>query len=416
MSLYSACVATLYLAAYPWLARRYREGFDERRGLYGDLSFLSGRRPLWVHAVSVGEVQSALPLLRTARRAVGDTPLLLSTVTTTGRRMGMRLLDGVVDGQVYYPWDVPWIVDRALDALDPLLYAAVETEIWPGLLAALKRRSVPAFLVNGRLSEGSFRRMSRWPSFWRKAYGLFEAVLVRADDDMERFLRLGVAPDRLHLVGDFKVDALLDRHDRADLSDLRRELAGEGPLFVAGSTHEGEEEVVVEAFRLLRQTVPRARLVVVPRHPERAPAVRALCGKGFSSFLMSQRGAGWDILVVDQVGVLFDLYGLASGAFVGGSLVPRGGQNLLEPACWALPVAHGPHMEDFAVAARDLARFDVARTVTDPVQLARFWRDCLDGDLAAEASAGSKGYFAARGGAASRAWTQMEPYLSQNRR
>ena len=415
MRLYSALVAALYLAARPWLAHRYREGFDERRGLYGDLSFLAGRRPLWVHSVSVGEVQSALPLLRVARRSLDETPLLLSTVTATGREMARHLLEGVIDGHVYYPWDAPWIVDRALDGLDPALYVAVETEIWPGLLAELKRRHVPAFLVNGRLSEGSHRRMARLPAFWRRAYGLFEKILVRADDDMERFLSLGLAADRLHLVGDLKVDALVDRHDRADLAGLREALGG-GPLFVAGSTHEGEEAIVVEAFGLLRRSVPEARLVLVPRHPERASALRSLCGGTLRPCLMSQREAGWDILVVDQVGFLFELYGIASGAFIGGSLVDRGGQNLLEPACWALPLAHGPHMEDFSVAARDLARLGVARTVTDGAQLAQFWLDCLRGPLAEEARAGSRRYFAVQGGAASRAWAEIEPYLSHNRR
>ncbi len=416
MRLYPALLATFYLAAYPWLARRYREGFDERRGIYDKLTIPEGRRPLWVHAVSVGEVQSASPLLRLARETAGDMPLLLSTVTATGRQMADRILDGVTDGHVYYPWDVSWIVRRALEALRPRCYVAVETEIWPGLLEALGRRDVPAFLVNGRLSEHSFRRMSRWPSFWREAYGFFERILVRADDDMERFLALGIAPEKLHLTGDLKIDALLHRHRRADLTRVRQVTAGEGPLFVAGSTHEGEEAIVLEAFRRLRLIAPSARLAVVPRHPERASSVLSLCREAFPSSLLSQRRAGWDILIVDQVGLLFELYGVAVSAFVGGSLVPRGGQNLLEPACWGLPLSHGPHMEDFALSARDLARAGVAHVVEDAAEMARFWMRSLDDAFQSRAAEGAGAFFEAQGGAASRVWSFMEPYLNQNRR
>jgi 3-deoxy-D-manno-octulosonic-acid transferase len=416
MRLYPALLSALYLAAYPWLARRYREGFDERRGLYGPSFPRDLQRPLWVHAVSVGEVQSASPLLRVIRGDEPERGLLLSTVTVTGRQMARRLLEEIIDGHVYYPWDVPWIVRRALERIDPGLYCAVETEIWPGLLEELRRRRVPAFLVNGRLSDRSFRRMSRWPAFWRRAYGLFEKILVRADDDLDRFRSLGIAADKLELIGDLKIDALLDRHRNVSLGPVRELLCGKGPLFVAGSTHEGEESIVIEAFSLLRREIPTARLVLAPRHPERAPALMERIGEApFSSCLLSQRRAGWDILVVDQVGLLFELYGLAESAFVGGSLVPRGGQNLLEPACWNLPLCHGPHMEDFSLAAADLKEVGVARTVVDGPSLARFWKDSLDGNLRRSVAKRAQAFFDTRGGAASRAWRFMKPYL-ENRR
>lgn len=414
--LYGGLLSLAYPVLYPYLAKRYRMGFDERRGIY-DSPFQSTERPLWLHAVSVGEVQSAAPFLRRARRAGCESPVVLSTVTPTGREMAFRLAGDLFQRHVYYPWDVPHIVERALDAVRPGAYMAFETEIWPGFLKSLKRRGIPAVLVNARFSERSFVRCRKWPSIWRRAYDLFGLILVRAEDDMERFLTLGLPEEKLVLVGDCKVDALLDRRDGADLSPYESLRRAGAPLFLAGSTHEGEEIPVLQAFAQVRRSCPEARLILAPRHPERASEVLGQAeNAGFSTGLFSGKPQDWSILVVDRVGVLFDLYGIADGAFVGGSFAPRGGQNILEPACWGVPLQHGPHMEDFAKADGELIELGAAHVVQDSPELAAKWLECLKPETRQRAVQAGRDYFSRRGGASSLAWSLAEKHIEDHTR
>lgn len=412
--LYGGLLSLAYLALFPYLARRYRTGFGQRRGLYSPQvrDGLEGGSPLWVHAVSVGEVQSAAPFIRRARESGFVDPIVLSTITPTGREMAFRLLKGLFDEHIYYPWDVPWIVDRALNAVRPRAYVALETEVWPGFLKGLKKRNIPSFLVNARFSERSYERCRKYPSLWKKAYDFFELILVRAEDDLERFRFLGMPDEKLVLTGDCKVDALLDRRDKADLEVYKALRGGGRPLFLAGSTHEGEETIVLQAFKKLREQHPGARLVLAPRHPERAGAVLDEAKAGdVPCRLFSGSGTNWSILVVDRVGVLFDLYGVSDGAFVGGSLVPRGGQNVLEPACWGVPFQHGPHMEDFALAASELRELGAGRIVMGAQELARCWLECLQPEPRHAAKIASADYFSRRGGASMRAWSLVEKHI-----
>ncbi len=417
--LYGGLLSLVYPILYPYLAKRYRIGFDERRGIYDPaaLASFAEARPLWLHAVSVGEVQSAAPFVRRARRSGCDIPMVLSTVTPTGRAMAYRIMEGLFQRHIYYPWDVPHLVRRALEAVRPRAYMAFETEIWPEFLKALRRRHVPAILVNARLSERSFKRCRKWPSFWRRIYELFELILVRAHDDMDRFRALGLNEEKLVFVGDCKVDALKDRRDVADLSPYRHWKEGNRPLFLAGSTHEGEEGVVLAAFARLREQHPGARLVIAPRHPERAFSVlQEVRENGFSCGCLSESPSDWSILVVDRVGVLFNLYGVADGAFVGGSLVPRGGQNILEPACWGVPVQHGPHMEDFALADGELLQLGAASVVRDEVELAGRWLESLRPEVRQRAQKAGGVYFSRWGGASSLAWSLAEKHIEDHTR
>lgn len=417
--LYDGLLSLAYLALFPYLARRYRTGFDQRRGLYSAevRDRIGERAPLWVHAVSVGEVQSAAPFVRRAREAGYADPVVLSTITPTGREMAFRLLDGLFQEHIYYPWDVPWIVKRALDSLSPRAYVAFETEVWPGFLRGLRRRGIPAVLVNARFSERSYERCRKFPGLWKKAYDLFGLILVRAEDDMERFRSLGLPGEKLVFVGDCKVDALLDRRDGADLGKYENWKRGGRSLFLAGSTHEGEEGLVLQAFRKVRERHPQARLVLAPRHPERAEVLLELArAEGVPCGTFSEQEENWSILVVDRVGVLFDLYGVSDGAFVGGSLVPKGGQNVLEPACWGVPFQHGPHMEDFALAVSELRELGAARLVRDERELAGSWLECLRPGPGQAAKKASADYFSRRRGASTRAWSLVEKYINDHTR
>ncbi|MDR1048865.1 MAG: hypothetical protein LBL51_03840, partial [Synergistaceae bacterium] len=292
-----------------WLRKKYKTGLEQR---VGNISGVP-KGALWVHAVSVGEVQSALPLVGEAEKRL---PCVLSTVTATGRGMAERLMPGTP--MIYNPWDVPRFVSRALDALSPRAYAAMETERWPALLAELRARGIPAFLVNGRLSEGSARRLSGQRAFWRGVLCCFEKLLVRFESDRERFLGLGVPEGKIAVTGDCKVDAMFARKAGTDAGKWSRLRRGNAPLFLAGSTHPGEDEIVLEAFRRVRERHPRVRLVVAPRHPERAASVAELARSGLARSRvspLSDAAGDWDVSVVDRVGVLFELYPAADAAF-----------------------------------------------------------------------------------------------------
>ena len=367
--------------------------------------------PVWVHAVSVGEVQAAFPLILRARKCKYSAPIFISTVTCTGKRMAQKLLSDLVDGHFYYPWDVPWVIRRSLDILNPKAYISLETEIWPYLLHELKKREIPSFLVNGRFSERSFKKACRSLEFWKETLECFSGILVKSSDDAEKLYFLGVNPDKVKIIGDVKIDALLLRQNKVNREKLRARLQikkGE-PCFIAGSTHGGEETVVLEAFELVKGKVPLAKLVLVPRHPERAREVCSLAGQKHEVSLVSEIKQGWDVLVVDEVGLLFELYSLATGAFVGGSLIPKGGQNVLEPACFGVPIAFGPYMEDFSLPATELQRLGVAKVVENGQDLANVWLGALN--IKAELKKKAVEYVKRLGGASKLAWNEVASCL-----
>lgn len=392
-----------------WLRRKYDVGLDERMGRFEGVP----QGGVWVHAVSVGEVQSASSLVR-AMKQDSPLPCLLSTVTRTGREMAEQLIGGAADRMVYSPWDVPRFVRSALDAARPKAYVAMETERWPEMLSELKARGIPAFLANGRLSERSFRKLRRQAPFWRGVLSCFERILVRFDEDREHFLApaLGVPAERIVVTGDCKVDALMNRKAKADASRWAHLRRGDAPLFVAGSTHEGEDDIVIAAFRRLRRSHPGARLVIVPRHPERAlfAVAAALPYPELRADLLSRLPDDWDVAVADRIGLLFDLYAAADAAFVGGSLVQKGGQNPLEPALLEVPTMHGPDMADFPDTER-MDRMGAAQRVRSANELASAWERALAPAERERVRRACRGYFETLGGAAERTWSVIKTYV-----
>lgn len=431
MSVPFAVYGFLAEALFPLFRERLRRkngvGFDERCGVYdaGKREALTRmqKRRLWLHAVSVGEVQAAAPIVEVGARSGLEGALLLSTVTVTGRRHAEALMKDRVFSYVYAPWDVPSIVRRACGTLAPSLYATVETEIWPNLLRELKSRGVHTCLLNARVSDRVWSRSRAVHGLARLGYDLFDGILARGEEDARRLCMMGLREEKIHVVGDCKVDAIVARRAEADvrLPSLKKRLMLDeaSPLFVAGSTHEGEEAVVLEAFSRLVSlggVLAGARLVVAPRHPERAEAVAARSAKYGRTVLFSRLGdlkgeeTAPSIVVVDEIGVLFDLYGLAMSAFVGGSLVPRGGQNILEPAIWGIPVLHGPYMDDFAEPAARLDEDGRAYPIVSAEELAVLWRRAFEGTLSG-GRAPERGYFSERSGAAERTWAYLQRHL-----
>lgn len=370
---------------------------------------------MWVHAVSVGEVQAAVPFIKAARADGYRGPFVLSTTTQTGKAMAERLGGGLFDLHVYYPWDKRKFVARSLDSLRPALFITAETELWPNMLWECRKRAIPAFLINGRISDRTWGRIGDGLAKYAAAgvYSLFTELYLRDEEDARRLSAIGVEEKKLHVLGDSKIDALLARKNIAARDGWRERFgAPNRPIFIAGSTHTGEDEKVLSAFDLLRENNPEARLIIAPRHPERADAVAALVPEKYITMRLSALADGWDVLIIDKIGVLFDLYGAAYSAFVGGSFADKGGQNILEPFSWGVPVQYGPHMEDFAQASRAFIAMGAAAQVADERELAGVWSR-----LAAESGAGekwqrlSRAYFEKSCGASLRTWKMIKKYL-----
>lgn len=414
--LYSTAIDIFFSAEKKKLMAKYTEGNEERQGIIPDskLALLNGEAPIWVHAVSVGEVQAAVPFLRAARKDGWTGPLVLSTTTQTGKAMAGRL-GAPCNFHIYYPWDKKPFVEKALDSLRPACFITAETELWPNMLFECQERNIPAFLINGRISDRTWERINRplARGAAKAVFSLFREIFLRDEEDAMRLTVTGLERAKLHVMGDCKIDALLERKNTATQESWRRKLGPGGPIFIAGSTHTGEDEKVLAAFSLLRQKCPAARLIIVPRHPERAAAVAALVPEGFRSVLLSEYKEGWDVLTADRIGVLFDLYGASDCAFVGGSFADKGGQNILEPFSWGVPVQYGPHMEDFARASRAFIELGAATQVKDEKELAAVWAAIAeDKEGPARWQELSKKYFEKTAGAADKTWYKIKEYMT----
>ena len=407
MCLYRSCINTFFaLGGMRFLKRKYSD-IPERTGQVPDVP----KGSLWIHAVSVGEVQSASSLIRRIKNR-STYHCILSTVTPTGRDMAYNLLGNLADKIIYSPFDAKKYVSHALEAIKPAAYIAMETELWPEMLSQLKRRNIPTFLANGRISDKSFYRMRRTKYFWRGLFECIDKFMVRFESDREKFLALGVPEEKIIITGDCKVDALLDRRKNTSPEKWLWLKPGDSPLIVAGSTHPGEDDIVISAFRLLRNDYPDARLVIVPRHPDRAlmTIASALPYTDIHAELLShidRDNLSANIVVVDRIGVLFELYAACDAVFVGGSLVDKGGQNPFEPALFGVPAIHGPSMSDFPDTPR-MDAMGAAMNVNSASELARVWRDMLQPSARKQALKDCNAYFATLGGASERTWTEIE--------
>jgi len=355
-----------------YLGRRARRGKEDPERRAERLGHAALARPagplLWIHAASVGESLAVLPLLRALRRREPGLALLMTSGTVTSARLlAERLPPGAV--HQFVPVDLPGAVTRFLDHWRPNLALFVESELWPTTLRQLRRRGVPVALVNGRMSARSFARWSRLPALSRALLGCLDLVLAESEASAERFRRLGA--DRVEATGNLKLAAAeLPGEDPA----LSAAIAGR-PCWIAASTHPGEEGLVLDADARLAASHPNLLTILCPRHPERGEALAAeVQARGLPlarRSLAQLPGPAHRIYLADTMGELGPLYRVSQVAFVGGSLVPKGGQNLLEPARLGLPVLAGPHTENQAEAAERLERAGALLRVADSESLAR---------------------------------------------
>ncbi len=395
-SLIAYALAPAYCAALLWRGLRERGywlRFGERFGLgpaLGDLgesrdsgesgdSSDSGESPdsgegsLWVHAASVGEVQAGAPLVIALRRRVPDAPFVLTTSTPAGAARARALLVKERVDVRYVPLDLPGCVRRFFRRVRPRLALVLETELWPNLYRECGRRGVPLVLASARISERSMRRYTMLRGVFRRTLSQCALIAAQTEADAGRFRALGAMPGALRVIGNIKFDFELPGETREKGRALRERHAAGRPLWVAGSTHDGEEQAALEAHELARKAHRGALLVIAPRHPPRFAEVGSRLEARGVRLARRSRGetcdAQTEVLLLDTLGELLDFYAAADVVFVGGSLVPAGGHNLLEPAALGRPILTGPHQSSAAEVARLLTERGALQIVHDAREL-----------------------------------------------
>ncbi len=388
---YSIALSLLFLALLPYFlyqaARygKYAGSLRERLGFLPPSVKNDGRPTIWLHAVSVGELIAARPLISGLKRDLPDHRIVISTTTLTGQRLARASRSSDFEGVFYFPFDWSLVVRRALDHVRPDVVVIVETELWPNFLRQCRLSGVPTVVASGRLSQRSFARYTIVRGFISRVMGDISMLVMQSEEDAERARLLGAKPDRIRVCGNIKYDVGVSAQQSAPPGqDIGRRLAlsAHSHLIVAGSTAEGEEEIVLEALRIVRRTqgLEDTRLVIAPRHPERFDEVADLIVRlGFKLGRRSEVPASehdnpisalppslpsgeerpanphppTEVILLDSIGELADVYRHATVVFVGGSLVPRGGHNIIEPAAYAKPIVVGPNMDNFRQVVSD---------------------------------------------------------------
>jgi 3-deoxy-D-manno-octulosonic-acid transferase len=381
------------LARLAWRGLR-APGYWQRWGeRFGFIPVHEGPAPIWVHAVSVGEVQAAVPLLRALLKRYPEVPVLVTTTTPTGSEQLRSLFESRVS-HVYMPYDLPGAVARFLGRAQPRLALIMETEIWPNLYHACARRNVPVLLINARLSARSANGYRRVRGLTAATLACLRGIAAQSRADADRLIGLGAAPERVRVTGSIKFDMKVPASLTEQAAVLRRDWGMQRPVWIAASTHDGEDELILEAHRQIRARFPSALLVLVPRHPERFARVAAQCREqGWATVLRSEQvptPADAAVFVGDSMGELLLFFGAADVAFIGGSLIQHGGHNPLEASMQRVPVLFGPHMFNFEQIAQLLLEAGAAREVGDSGQLADSVMQWL-ADTAARNTAGERG-------------------------
>lgn len=378
-------LAPLIILRLVWRGRKspgYRKRWLER---FAYFSFYSTKPTLWIHAVSVGEVLAAVPLVKLLSQQLPDYQLVVTSTTPTGSERVMANLPSSVF-HIYSPYDLSGTVQRFLKKIKPKLLILMETELWPNLLHYCHEAKLPILLLNARLSPRSLKGYARLPSLVQPMMDELSLIAAQSFEDGERFKRLGAAPEKVMVAGNVKFEIDIPASLR-ESGEVIRQQFGNRPTWIAASTHEFEEEMVLEAFRKVREVLPSALLILVPRHPERFEKAKTLIEKmQFTcrkrSQCMSQLPADMEVFLVDTMGELRLFFAASDVAFVGGSLVPHGGHNTLEPAAFSLPVISGPHVFNFAKITELLLEAGGLSLVNTPTELAdSVTKLLLDADL-----------------------------------
>jgi 3-deoxy-D-manno-octulosonic-acid transferase len=324
---------------------KYRGGISQKLGRIRKRvrTVIQGTRPIWVHAVSVGEVMAAHPLIRDLKKKYPNRKLILSTVTVTGNLTAHQRVPEA-DAVFFFPFDFPWIVRRVIREINPAIVLVAETELWPNFFRELSRADIPSAVINGRISPHSFRNYMKFKKFFSQVFSNVTIFCMQSADDAARIKEIGAPLDRVIVTGNLKFDQKIPANQPSPVP-----IPKGSKVITAGSTHRGEEAALLDVFRRLREKFPELILILAPRHPERFDEVEGLINKaGYECQRRTRlKRTIKDVLLLDTIGELRSFYGICDLAFVGGSLVKVGGHNLLEPAAMKKPVIFSRYMFNF---------------------------------------------------------------------
>ncbi|MDA1307422.1 MAG: 3-deoxy-D-manno-octulosonic acid transferase [Acidobacteria bacterium] len=400
-ALYSFAIVLAAVVLAPWFlyqALRYQKyvgSVAQRMGVLPVSFNLDGDESIWIHAVSVGEALTVRALLPDLRRQYPDLKIFLSTTTMTGQQIARERLTEV-DAVFYFPFDLPFFVNRTMGLVRPRLFIMMETEIWPNLLRACRRSGVKTLMVNGRISSRSYPRYRMARGFFRSVLANVDAFCMQSAESARRIIDIGADPSRMSVTGSLKFESLESPGASAGRGEGRVlrffRVPESRPVLLAASTLKGEESAVLEAFAVVRRAHPATLLIIAPRKPERFDEAEALaCGEGWRvvrrTRLTVDRAPDADVVILDTIGELAHLFQVATAVFVGGSLVDHGGHNILEPAVHGKPIVFGPHMSNFAEIAATFLESGAALQVASTSELSTVWTR-LVGDPAERARLG----------------------------
>ena len=436
--IYTLALALGLLAACPYYLLRFRKYLPTLPDRFGFLKLPSLKDSVWVHAVSVGEVKAVERLLEGLRRRFPDRPLVVSTATPAGQALARQRRD-IIDHTFYFPIDLPWCVRRALNRINPEMVIIAETEIWPNFLRACRTRGIRVLMINGRISDRSFARYRVVRRWLRRVFGDYTIMGMQSEMDRQRIEAIGADPQKVAVFGNLKYDAVVSGKplDRS----LEGFLHGWHQIWIAASTMPGEEEFVLQAFSELRGKHADLKLIIAPRHADRFDAVEHLAKNWGLSVIRrtslatesidqhhpgasvlrlprppssAEEGSLGSILLLDSIGELAAVLGYATAVFVGGSLVAKGGHNILEPARHRKPIVFGPHMENFRDMARLFLDGNAAVQIRDAAQLAPAIENLISNpDRAAELGKNAYALALANTGATDRVLKFFQPAEAQ---
>ncbi len=406
------------------IRRKYRGRIRTRLG-FGPAKVLAAGPPgrgktIWIHALSVGEVTSALPLVRGIRERMPTAVIIFSAATRTGMEVAKQYIQPFADQVVPAPLDLLFAVNRYIRTIRPDLFILIESDFWPNWLHQLRKHNIPAMLVNGRMSDRSFHRYQRFGFFFKPMFRCLTLLSMQTKEGAAQMRQLGLPGQRILSLGNLKYDTAPTAHKTEDRQEAWRQVApnviGDSIIWICGSTHRGEEEIILDAYASLKTRIARLALIIAPRDIGRSREIMRLAEtRGLRA---GRRTAPPErpgrLLILDTIGELASFYRLALVAFIGGSLVARGGHNPLEAAAHGVPVLFGPHMEDFREIARDLVQCGGATTVNSAAELTRTMQRIVNDDrVRASMSAAAAGLVAANAGVVARHLYEIERLLNK---
>ncbi len=367
--IYNILLLIIIVISFPFLipvlilSGKRRKTFLPRLGISNMLPCLKHnglhamqKHTIWVHALSVGEVLSSVPLVERLKEDIANKGIVFSVSTKTGYEIARKLLFDKVDTIFFFPYDLYFTVKYVVKKVDPAIVVIIESDIWPNFLFEMKRRGVPVLLVNARLSDRSFKGYKRFASVAKRVLSLFSKICAQSGQDAERYSIIGVPSEIVTITGNIKFDQDNVEFSKAETSVLKNSMIihPDSKILLAGSTHQGEETIILEAFKKLKNHINDLILIIAPRDPERAKSVCEIYkSAGYTAVQLknisnSNPDVECDVIIIDIIGILKKLYSIADLAFIGGSLVKRGGHNPLEPAAFSRPIIFGPDMSNFA--------------------------------------------------------------------